>query len=112
MNKNIDRLKIYDLTTIKTHEKFHLIVNEMRELYIKKNNDYGNSVSDTYNKFGDVSFAVRITDKVNRLTTLLENKEQKVQDEKIEDTIIDMVNYGILWLIERETDRLENISKK
>lgn len=97
MNKQEDKIVIYDFIT-----------NELRDIYIAKNNDYGDSVSDTFEKFGDVSFAVRITDKINRVTSLLSNKEQKVQDEKIEDTIKDMVNYGILWLIERE---IEKISK-
>ena len=80
---------------------------ELRAIYVAKNNDYGSSVTDTYNKFGDVSFMVRITDKINRATTLLSKNNRQVQDEKLEDTIKDMVNYGILWLIERE----ENVEK-
>jgi hypothetical protein len=87
--------------------KYDNIVKELKGIYVAKNSDYGSSVSDTYNKFGDVSFMVRITDKINRATTLLQNNDRKVHDEKIEDTIKDMINYGILWLIERE----ENIDK-
>ena len=87
--------------------KYDNIMKELRAIYVAKNNDYGSSVTDTYNKFGDVSFMVRITDKINRATTLLSNNNRQVQDEKLEDTIKDMVNYGILWLIERE----ENVEK-
>jgi ppGpp synthetase/RelA/SpoT-type nucleotidyltranferase len=87
--------------------KYDNIIKELRAIYIAKNNDYGSSVTDTYNKFGDVSFMVRITDKINRATTLLSKNNRQVQDEKLEDTIKDMINYGILWLIERE----ENIDK-
>lgn len=88
----IDRLDIYQY-----------ILNNLEETYKNKNNDYGNSVADTYKKFGDLSFLVRITDKYNRLLTLCNpNNEQKVKDEKIDDTILDLANYCLLWLVERE----------
>ena len=88
--------------------KYDNIIKELRAIYIAKNNDYGSSVTDTYNKFGDVSFMVRITDKINRATTLLSKNNRQVQDEKLEDTIKDMINYGILWLIEKE-ESIENV---
>lgn len=88
----IDRMDIYQY-----------ILNNLEETYKNKNNDYGNSVADTYEKFGDLSFLVRITDKYNRLLTLCNpNNEQKVKDEKIDDTILDLANYCLLWLVERE----------
>ena len=83
-------------------KRYDNITRELRAIYVAKNNDYGDSVKDTYNKFGDVSFMVRITDKINRATTLMTNNNRQVQDEKLEDTIKDMVNYGILWLMERD----------
>ena len=93
-------------------EIYDSIVKELRGIYVAKNNDYGDSVSDTYKKFGDVSFVVRITDKINRVTSLLKAKEQLVDDEKIDDTIKDMVNYGLLWLIEKEIEKLEKDTSK
>lgn len=82
---------------------YQYILNNLEETYKAKNNDYGNSVADTYEKFGDLSFLVRITDKYNRLLTLCNpNNEQKVKDEKIDDTILDLANYCLLWLVERE----------
>lgn len=88
----MDRLDIYQY-----------ILNNLEETYKNKNNDYGNSVADTYKKFGDLSFLVRITDKYNRLLTLCNpNNEQKVKDEKIDDTILDLANYCLLWLVEKE----------
>ena len=52
---------------------------------------------------------VRIYDKVNRLETLLkkENK-QLVNDESIEDTLIDLANYCIMEVIERNIDKNQN----
>lgn len=83
---------------------YQYILNNLEETYKAKNNDYGNSVADTYEKFGDLSFLVRITDKYNRLMTLCNSNapEQRVKDEKIDDTILDLANYCLLWLVEKE----------
>lgn len=83
---------------------YQYILNNLEETYKNKNNDYGNSVADTYEKFGDLSFLVRITDKYNRLMTLCNPNapEQMVKDEKIDDTILDLANYCLLWLVEKE----------
>ena len=51
-------------------ELFKEITTEMLNIFIKKNTDYGSSVSDTYRDFGIVSFLVRMQDKLNRLKTL------------------------------------------
>ncbi len=83
---------------------YQYILNNLEETYKNKNNDYGNSVADTYEKFGELSFLVRITDKYNRLITLCNPNapEQRVKDEKIDDTILDLANYCLLWLVEKE----------
>lgn len=47
------------------------ICKELNELYSKKNSDYGDSVGDTYKKFGIISFVTRIADKVNRIESLV-----------------------------------------
>lgn len=84
-------------------EKFEEVVTKMLEVYRAKNSDYGNSVQDTYDKIGDSSFLTRILDKVNRLTTLCQpGAVRKVQDEKIEDTLLDLANYAVLFLITRK----------
>ena len=56
---------------------------------------------------------VRIYDKVSRLETLLkkENK-QLVNDESIEDTLIDLANYCIMEVIERNLDKNQNKEAK
>ena len=73
----------------------------LHELYVTKNSDYGNSVHDTFEKYGLTSFLVRLEDKLNRARTLTLNpKNQKVADEKIEDTLLDLANYAILAVVE------------
>ena len=82
-------------------DMFGMILQGMQDTYAAKNADYGDSVGDTYNKFGDISFLTRITDKYNRICSLMD-KEADVKDESIDDTILDMANYCVLWLVERE----------
>ena len=80
---------------------YNAIISDLAETYEAKNADYGDSVGDTYKKFGDVSFLTRITDKYNRILSLM-NKEAEVNDESINDTILDMANYCCLWLASRK----------
>lgn len=87
-------------------ELFKEITTEMLNIFIKKNTDYGSSVSDTYRDFGLVSFLVRIQDKLNRLKTL-SKQESLVKDEKVEDTLIDLANYSILALIELKLEEVD-----
>lgn len=87
-------------------EMFNEILEELRKTYEAKNADYGDSVGDTYKKFGDVSFLTRITDKYNRILSLSDRGEcGQVKDESLNDTILDMANYCILWLVERKANK-------
>lgn len=75
---------------------------ELNDTYEKKNHDYGNSFGETFDKLGMISAVTRISDKYNRLVSLcmLSDKERKVKDESIEDTLLDMANYCIMTVIE------------
>lgn len=77
------------------------ICDYIHNLYISKNSDYGNSVSDTFNKFGIDAYLVRMYDKINRVYSLTRNnKDRKVEDEKIEDTLLDLANYAMIAVVE------------
>ena len=84
--------------------RYTKIVNEMYEIYKAKNVDYGDSVHDTFLKYGLLSFLVRMEDKISRLRslTLKGKKEQRVKNESILDTLQDLANYAILAIIELE----------
>ena len=75
------------------------ICDSLNKLYKDKNHDYGDSVHDTFEKYGLTSFLVRMEDKLNRARTL-DRGESEVEDEKIEDTLLDLANYAILAVIE------------
>ena len=92
-------------------EKHQQICEEIHEMYIKKNADYGDSVGELYKKLGDISFLTRISDKYNRLMNLM-TIEGEQNYESIEDTIQDMANYCIIWLMERELNEHKDEPKK
>ena len=87
-------------------EKHEQICNEIHEMYIKKNADYGDSVGELYEKLGDISFLTRISDKYHRLMNLMCDsdgyKRKDINYESVDDTIQDLANYCIIWLMERE----------
>ena len=70
---------------------------EIAELVERKNHDYDNSFDKTMDKYGDTAYFLRIEDKLNRLINL-SKKEAKVNDEKVEDTLKDIIGYTLLML--------------
>ena len=78
-----------------------------RELMKKKNADYaGRGGNEPFANFTrteamgvtttERGILVRMVDKMSRLSSFMESGEFKVDDEKLEDTILDMINYSIL----------------
>lgn len=70
-----------------------------REIMKRKNHDYA-SVQDPFRNFrmfGSFGVLVRMSDKIARLRSFEENGEFKVADESVRDTIIDLINYGIIY---------------
>ncbi len=70
------------------------------EISRKKNADYSAGL-DPFKNFrlaGEYGFTVRLSDKVSRLMSLMEPGAvvPEVQDESIDDTIDDLINYGLL----------------
>ena len=88
-------------------ERHYEIVKGLNNLYARKNADYGDSVHDTYMKYGLTSFLVRLEDKLNRARTL-SKQDALVTDEKLEDTLLDMANYAILAVLELKGDQANN----
>jgi hypothetical protein len=101
---------------VKTFEKeypelskeFKQIQSEMYEMFARKHMDYGlNNIAlggDILNNEGDKKFsltglAIRLTDKISRLKNLLVNGRSFVKGEGMEDTFIDIANYGIIGLL-------------
>ena len=75
--------------------EFAEILDPVDELLEQKNHDYGRSYDRLREEFGEVSFLIRLDDKVNRLKTLIKHPA-KVTTEAAEDTIKDIIGYCTL----------------
>lgn len=82
--------------------RFDEILKEMRELYEKKNSDYGNSFTETIQEFGFVPAVARINDKVKRMKNIVKGQEMNVKEETFRDALLDTSVYCILTLMEIE----------
>jgi len=89
-------------------EEFQNIQDEMYEMFARKHMDYGlNNIAlggDLLNNDNDKNFsltglAIRLTDKISRLRNLLVNGKNYVKGEGMEDTFIDVANYGVIGLL-------------
>ena len=75
--------------------QFDKIQKEGRDIFIKKNSDYG----DAFATHGVPGVLIRINDKLNRYQSITKNSIRLVKEESIRDTLIDLHNYSALALI-------------
>ena len=81
------------------------ILERMDDTHTRKNSDYGDAAYQGYKKFGDYYFMVQLHNKYQRLESLtINNKTQQVKDESIDDTLLDMANYAVMYLESRHRD--------
>lgn len=82
----------------------------LKQALIDKNTDYGDSALTeplfTYGVSTEQAIAVRFGDKIKRLENLCSGYEinyeyRKVKNETINDTLLDVAGYALLWLIAR-----------
>lgn len=74
------------------------ILDKLHKTYAKKNSDYGDSFTDTMNKFGIEVGIARICDKYKRLENMALGKHMNV-NESMKDCLLDMANYAIMLSI-------------
>lgn len=67
--------------------------------FITKNKNYGNSFEESLDKYGLIAGLTRISDKFNRLETLILNNEQGTVDESLYDTLLDLSNYATMLAV-------------
>ena len=95
------------MDNVKQHES---LLRQIHDTYIKKNHDYGDSFSRSFKKYGLVAAMVRMEDKWNRLDNMASGAEQKVADETIRDTLLDLAGYCIMTIM--ELDKQKNIENQ
>lgn len=101
-----DLLKLHEATCLKGQEIMRM-----------KNSDYTAGSNDPFANFraceflgvpGVVGILMRITDKMQRVKTFVQNGTLMVKAESVDDALVDMINYSILALgmITEERDRI------
>ena len=76
------------------------VANQMVDTYKRKNADYGDSFGASLDKYGPVAAHVRMSDKINRLQSLVVRKQTaQVKDESIADTFMDLACYAIMTIM-------------
>ena len=103
-----DAIEVFELEYPILADEFKQIQKEMYKMFARKHMDYGlNNIAlggDILNneddkKFSLTGLAIRLTDKISRLKNLLVNGRNFVKGEGMEDTFIDIANYGIIGLL-------------
>jgi len=98
-----------------TLKEFDKIMNEARELFIRKTNDYVGSKNQNEFLVNALGLRGRFVDlwrKIMRLKTLVwDGDSSKVKDETIKDTLIDMLIYSVMAINDFERE-YSNRSRK
>ena len=101
-------IQVFEKEYPELSKEFKKIQKEMYEMFARKHMDYGlNNIAlggDIVNNSDDKQFSltglcIRLTDKISRLKNLLVNGRSFVEGEGMEDTFIDIANYGIIGLL-------------
>lgn len=70
----------------------------LAETLQEKNDAYGDSFTESVDKFGLVVMPIRLSDKFNRICQLISHGKLSENDESLQDTLLDMAGYSILGL--------------
>lgn len=104
-----------NMKSLKAILEYHkLLCDHSRDLMRRKSNDYaGEDGENTFRNFEICSrlgvttteqgILVRLTDKVSRLASFSTQKTMLVDDERYEDTILDLINYAVVLAAWRRT---------
>lgn len=99
---------------MKTNEMLVLqhkaIVEEMNHIYEKKNHDYGDSFNRSIDRWGLTAALTRMNDKLDRVDAL-KDKDIKVVDESLRDTLLDLANYAIMTAMYLENMDEEHVEE-
>ena len=100
-------IEVFETSYPELSSEFKKIQDEMYEMFARKHMDYGlNNIAlggdlknENDKKFSLTGLCIRLTDKISRLKNLLTNGKNFVKGEGMEDTFIDIANYGIIGLL-------------
>lgn len=80
----------------------HLRVCDMlNDTYCRKNHDYGDSFAQLRARYPQ-AVCIHLWEKLLRLDTLIGGEKAQVKDESVRDTLVDLANYAIMEIVERD----------
>jgi hypothetical protein len=81
-----------------TPEEFDVLILPIKELMVKKSQDYGKEDLHSYFPFGHKSYVQMLFTKVKRLVSLSRSPTEKPKFESRYDTVVDLINYSVFYL--------------
>ena len=87
-----------DMTNDEAIRLYDEVLNEAKELMIKKNHDYG----EAWREMSKEGIVDMILAKIIRIKTILENDGKTIASEGVEGNYFDIINYAIFDLIHYE----------
>ena len=106
-SKERETIELFEIEYPELSQEFKEIQDEMYRMFAAKHMDYGlqnislggDLTKENDKKFSLTGLAIRLTDKISRLRNLLTNGRNFVKGEGMEDTFIDIANYGIIGML-------------
>lgn len=86
-------------------ERHNELCETLNAIYATKNQAYGDSFGKTFEELGIISAITRMSDKWNRIVNLAKNRNISWNDERIEDTLMDLANYCLMTVMEIENEQ-------
>ncbi len=79
----------------------------------QKNNDYANVEDpfENFRMFGSLGILVRMSDKFQRLRNFERRGTFSVPDESLRDTVLDLINYAVIYYAWKEEERAKSDSQ-
>lgn len=90
-----------------------ILEEEIIPLGLAKGYDYSgeNDCFSNLRDFGWKGIVVRMGDKYHRTKNFIKNNQLKVESEKIEDTLLDLINYSFFALIMLRMEKVKEVIK-
>ena len=100
MAEGLKEMEDSDKTKGTEFDTFESVLDEMKELYAKKDKDYGSAFHKSFEEFGVTAGVVRLNDKMERVKSLVKNGKAEVKGEGLQDSLKDMACYAVMLYVE------------
>lgn len=85
-------------------QKHKELLLELHETYKEKNQKYGDSFTETVEKYGLIASLTRMHDKFSRIENIITQKAEDDEDERLVDSLKDLANYCLMTVMVLENE--------